>query len=121
MRNFISRLKASTNAILVSIVDYLWIPEAVGFECDNPKCNIDHIPSRFDYVAYSEESQAMQQIFKAMVTDIEQELEWLKDGRAKSLALTKLEECYMWIGKAIRDDQIADNAETKLQEERCNS
>lgn len=26
-------------------------------------------------------------------------------GRARSLVLTKLEEAYMWVGKAIRDDQ----------------
>jgi len=34
---------------------------------------------------------------------------WIKElsGRYKALALTALEEAYCWIGKAIRDDQIA--------------
>lgn len=41
--------------------------------------------------------------------------------RAKALALTKLEEVYMWIGKAIRDDQIERNGSAELQEERNNS
>jgi hypothetical protein len=41
------------------------------------------------------------------------------DSRAKSLALTKLEECYMWIGKMIRDEQIAEdnNAEEMAKKE----
>lgn len=26
-------------------------------------------------------------------------------GRAKALAITKLEEAYMWVGKALRDEQ----------------
>ena len=44
----------------------------------------------------------------------------LPEGRAKSLALTKLEECYMWIGKAIRDAQMKRNGGAELQEERKN-
>lgn len=39
-------------------------------------------------------------------------------ARAKALALTKLEECYMWIGKALRDDQIARIGSAPLQEDR---
>ena len=47
-----------------------------------------------------------------MVEDVEGFIEAsLMPGRAKSLALTKLEECYMWIGKGLRDHQIAVNAE----------
>ena len=45
----------------------------------------------------------------------------LKSPRTVALALTKLEECYMWIGKAIRDDQIERNGSAELQEERTNS
>jgi hypothetical protein len=42
-------------------------------------------------------------------------------ARSKAQAITKLEECYMWIGKAIRDDQIARSGSAPLQEERINS
>jgi len=42
----------------------------------------------------------------------------LLSPRAKALAITKLEEVYMWIGKAIRDDQIKRNGSAELQEER---
>jgi len=40
----------------------------------------------------------------------------LLSPRAKALAITKLEEVYMWIGKAIRDDQIKRNGSAELQE-----
>ena len=62
----------------------------------------------FSYVAYDEHSTKAQEEFKAKF----QELELLGNnllmpGRAASLFKTKLEEAYMWTGKAIRDQQIA--------------
>ncbi len=42
----------------------------------------------------------------------------LNPGRAASLVRTKLEEAYMWVGKAIRDEQIARNGSAPLQEGR---
>ena len=62
--------------------------------------------SRFDYVRYDTVSTTQQERAKELVTDVEKLIDSLESGRAKSLAYTKLEECYMWIGKAIRDDQI---------------
>lgn len=63
--------------------------------------------SRFDYVKYDEIAQNFQISAKAKCESLE---EWIngdsKQSRYKSLALTALEECYMWIGKMIRDDQI---------------
>ncbi len=78
-------------------------------------------PSRFDYVRYDEPAQNLQATFKADVEILEANIEKLSNGRYKALALTKLEECYMHIGKAIRDDQIARNGSAPLQEERTNS
>ena len=76
-------------------------------------------PSRFDYVKYDELAAKQQAAFKDSVTELELCIEaGLKSPRAKALAITKLEECYMWIGKAIRDDQIARNGAAELQEER---
>lgn len=66
--------------------------------------------SRFDYVKYDEYAEEYQKEAKRQVENLEEFLdETIKSPRAKALALTKLEECYMWIGKAIRDDQIARN------------
>lgn len=77
---------------------------------------------RFDYVKYDEQANIHQAAFKDEVTSLEQYIEGnLKDPRYKALALTKLEETYMYIGKAIRNDQIARNNKTELQEERSNS
>jgi hypothetical protein len=80
--------------------------------------------SRFDYVAYDEKAVRDQAAFKNVATTIESMIEGaITSPRAKALALTKLEECYMWIGKGVRDDQIArlGAANVKLQEERSNS
>lgn len=80
--------------------------------------------SRFDYVAYDQDAQARQAAAKRLATDLEtfinENLTTAAAGRAKALALTKLEEVYMWIGKGIRDDQIARNGSAPLQEERGN-
>ncbi|MFN3453459.1 MAG: hypothetical protein ACK41T_00765 [Pseudobdellovibrio sp.] len=77
--------------------------------------------SRFDYVAYDEKAQGQQLEAKEQVIVLESLINGLKSPRARASALTKLEECYMWIGKAIRDDQIERNGSAELQEERTNS
>lgn len=80
--------------------------------------------TRFDYVKYDEQAQFLQDSFKKMFVNLEQQIEAMPAGRYKALALTKLEECYMFIGKVIRDDQIERNkvdfVQTELQEERSN-
>jgi hypothetical protein len=74
--------------------------------------------SRFDYVKYDDLAIQTQDAFKGLVTTMEEGIGLLQSPRAKALALTKLEEAYMWIGKAIRDDQIARNETAEFQEER---
>ncbi len=64
---------------------------------------------RFNHVKYDAPALLDQNAAKEIVTRVEEFCERLKPGRAKSLALTALEECYMWIGKAIRDEQIERN------------
>ncbi len=78
--------------------------------------------SRFDYVKYDDLSAGLQAEMKRDFENLAGEVEeHLRDGRAKSLVLTKLEEAYMWIGKAIRDEQIErNNGYADLQEERNN-
>ena len=63
--------------------------------------------SRFDYVKYDHKANEDSNLFKASFSVLERYLEEkISDGRSKSLALTKLEEAFMWTGKAIRDDLI---------------
>lgn len=77
--------------------------------------------SRFDYVKYDPPAVELQNEFKsdfeALAVMVEEKL---PKGRAQALVLTKLEEAYMWVGKAIRDKQIERNGSAPLQEERKN-
>lgn len=76
---------------------------------------------RFDYVKYDAEALSTQALFKGAFEEIAADVDFqLKSPRAKALVLTKLEEAYMWVGKAVRDDQIARNGAAELQEERGN-
>jgi hypothetical protein len=76
---------------------------------------------RFDYVKYDDSAKIIQEGFKQMFMELEDKVgTLLVSPRAKALALTKLEETYLWIGKAIRDDQISRNEAAVLQEERNN-
>ena len=78
--------------------------------------------NRFDYVQYDEKAQQDQHTFKYMFQEMEHHVQTkLKPGRAQSLIFTKLEEAYMWVGKAIRDEQIERNGSAELQEQRTNS
>jgi hypothetical protein len=76
--------------------------------------------SRFDYVTYDEKAQQESLEAKDLVTNLENFIETeLGGGREQALALTKLEECFMWIGKAIRNKQISlnfSNQETSTDE-----
>jgi len=89
--------------------------------------------SRFDYVKYDDIALEQQKLIKQFCQHVEQTLDFIvpppsKDAkpdsnafRSRALAITKLEEVYMWAGKAIRDQQIARNSSAPLQEERSDS
>jgi hypothetical protein len=62
--------------------------------------------SRFDHVTYDPAHVEAQKEGQQLCLDLESFIDQMVPGRPKSLALTALEECYMWIGKAIRDDQL---------------
>ena len=86
--------------------------------------------SRFDYVKYDEGAQEMQESAKLAAKRIEKIIDSIgyslgpeehkRVQEEKKQAMMKLEECYMWIGKAIRNDQIVRNGGAELQEERKN-
>lgn len=75
--------------------------------------------NRFDYVKYDSISMTQQTAFKAKFQELEGMVEMLAPGRAQSLVYTKLEEAYMWVGKAIRDQQVLSRG-AELQEGRGN-
>lgn len=75
--------------------------------------------NRFDYVKYDEHAVSIQNAFKDKFIELEaMTMMNVTAPRSKALVLTKLEEAYMWVGKAIRDDQISRNGTAELQEER---
>jgi hypothetical protein len=86
--------------------------------------NVTNMPvtSRFDYVAYDEKAQSLQQALKEKFQELEAIIQnGVADGRAKSLIWTKLEEAYMWVGKGIRDAQWARTGVNTLNEQRSAS
>lgn len=60
---------------------------------------------RFEYVEFDNASLKLSMAAKVLCQHLEDKIDRLPKGRASSLAMTKLEECYMWIGKAIRGAQ----------------
>lgn len=77
------------------------------------------MPNRFDYVKFDEKATNKQAKAKELFQQLETWVNDLPDGRAKSLIFTKLEEAYAWVGKAVRDEQIATRG-AELQEARGN-
>ena len=75
---------------------------------------------RFDYVRYDEAAVLKQEVAKDLCLDLEWFISANLNGRAAALAFTKLEEVYMWIGKAIRDEQVSLRKDSTPQEGRNN-
>ncbi len=68
--------------------------------------------TRLDYVKWDEISETKQQIAKKMFQQLESFIDaGFGSSREKSLAITKLEESWMWIGKSIKVDQEKRNEE----------
>lgn len=74
---------------------------------------------RFDYIRYDDDHAELQSQFYLAFNEMNDAIENnLENGRAKALAITKLEECYMWVGKQIRDQQVKKSGESKNLNER---
>ncbi len=65
------------------------------------------VSKTFEYVKYNAHTALAQEQFKKSVEAMERMILTLAPGRARSLAQTQLEVTYMWIGKALRDEQVA--------------
>jgi hypothetical protein len=57
-------------------------------------------------VAFDETAEAKHREAAEMCVALRNFIGSLAQSRAQALAITKLEECFMWIGAALRDDQI---------------
>lgn len=99
--------------------------KATALQNDAPKEEVEYRkPSRFDYIAYDCMSQRDQEEAKKAAMALETVIDMIMPeltNRAKENAINALEECYMWIGKGIRDQQIKTNSLYKLQEQRVES
>ncbi len=78
-------------------------------------------PSRFDYIKYDDTAVQRQGMCKEAVLEVEECLNlYVVCEESKKKAMQALEECYMWIGKGIRNDQVNRNKFYELQEGRKN-
>lgn len=70
---------------------------------------------RFDYVPYDEVGRHKSRVLKDAYELLEELIHRTipKESREKSLALTKLEESFMWIGKSIRNE-VVENGQLEL-------
>lgn len=74
---------------------------------------------RFNYVKYDESSVAQQEKAKQICETLESFIDMeLGKGRPQALAMTALEEVYMWIGKSVRDNQVARGSQVEHVAER---
>lgn len=80
---------------------------------------------RFDYVKYDETTTEISEGLKKMYSMLDDAIKSLdvtqNAGREKALAITKLEESFMWIGKMLRNNQIFLNGNADHLPERNNS
>jgi hypothetical protein len=85
--------------------------------------------SRFNHVRYDEKAVQSQTAFKEKCEQLEKDINRIGSSldplvdkafcaRSKEFAIAKLEEVYMWIGKAIRDEQIARNLSGQPEEKK---
>ncbi len=77
------------------------------------------VPNRFDYVKYDSAAAVLQTAFKEKFQELETMISKVMPGRSAALVLTALEEAYMWVGKALRDEQVVQRS-AEFQEGRGN-
>lgn len=72
---------------------------------------------RFNYVKYDAASAAKSEKIKAAFEALEEllETELGAVGRLRALALTALEESFMWCGKGVRDTQVDRSGDAEHQ------
>lgn len=61
------------------------------------------VPSRFDYVEYSENAKQLNATLTGCAKLVEAQINLMPNSREKSLALTDLESSISWARKALRE------------------
>lgn len=65
---------------------------------------------RFGGIPFDGTSAALQSAIMANARALEREvMARIREGRSRDQALARMEEAMMWLGKAIRDDQVSRN------------
>jgi hypothetical protein len=65
------------------------------------------VKSRFDYVEWDNFAEFKAKQILTQIEGVAAAIDFhLCNSREKSLALTALEECFMWMHRAVRSDQI---------------
>lgn len=64
---------------------------------------------RFGHVIFDEKTKSLSVSCKNAAERLEKEIENIPFSRGKNMALTKLEECMMWVNKALREAQLDKN------------
>jgi uncharacterized protein YpiB (UPF0302 family) len=62
------------------------------------------------YIKYDAHSMEKSIAIQDALMEVEALVMRLPDSKPRALAVTKLEEAFMWIGKAIRDEQVERSA-----------
>lgn len=62
--------------------------------------------TRFGHVQFDDENKNLSKACREGCITLEAQLEKLPVSRERSIAFTKLEECFMWVNKALREKQI---------------
>lgn len=61
--------------------------------------------SRFDFIKYDNIAQARHDMLKDLIEELAECIVELTPSRESALAMTNLEQSFMWMGKAIKEDQ----------------
>jgi len=73
------------------------------------------MPSRFEFVKFNDESKAAHSEFTEKFKQLEQDILTIRSNPYRFEAMKSLEACYMWVGKAIRQEQIQRSYDLKEQ------
>lgn len=71
---------------------------------------------KFDKTS-TKKCELIKKVFEMSINVVDKNI---NNSREKSLAITKLEESFMWVGKAVRDEQIIRNGKQEHLPERSN-
>jgi len=113
----VQRDEYSGDILFMFIIPYCWkpdlksgwwrnyeVPEKEARKMTEQKA--EKLKPTFGSIAYDEQSKQASDNIKSICCELETAIEaYLSDSRERSQALIKLEECFMWVGKAVRNDQ----------------